>query len=159
MSETTAPAVLSAFEGRLVTRSRIEIPGAAGGLRDALDVEPVEVAIDEIKTLVLRVRCKKVRFDEIKDSDCLARVQIFEPLPGEAAFAEGEYETAANLYISGQAERIRRAQERRAGVLSLLDGEAGDEDGEPFGHEPDDGGQVDNRDGHADEWSDGDGAG
>ena len=115
---------LTRFEGRDVTRCRVEIPGAAGGLRDALDFDPLEIGHDEEVTLVMRLRCKKVRFDEIKDSDCLARVHVLEPIEGEATFVE---EAVVEQALADQKRRVREAQQGEAGLIF-------DEDGEPFGN-------------------------
>ena len=127
---------LTPFEGRDVTRCRVEIPSAAGGLRDALDFDPMEIAHDEEVCLVLKLRCKKVRFDEIKDSDCLARVHVLETIEGEATFVE---EAVVAEALRAQKERIKKAQEEEGGIRRIFDedGSPAAADGEePFGHEP-----------------------
>lgn len=121
---------LTPFEGRDVTRCRVEIPGAAGGLRDALDFDPVEIGHDEEVCIVMKLRCRKVRFDEIKDSDCLARVHVLEPIEGEASFVE---EAVVEEAIRKQKDRIKLNQEAEGGISRIFD-----EDGKPFGHDSDD---------------------
>jgi hypothetical protein len=107
---------LTSFEGRDVDRCAIEIPGAAGGLRDALKFDPIEVGIDEERVLVLKVRCKKVRFDEVKDEDSLCRVHVFEPVGDFTAFVD---EALVKDVLDEQADRVRRAREEAEGVQRL----------------------------------------
>lgn len=65
---------LSPFEGLDVTQSSIEIPNAAGGLRDALKIDPLEAHKGEIVYVVLECEIAKVRFDAI-DKDELTGEQ------------------------------------------------------------------------------------
>lgn len=152
---------LTPFEGRDVTRCRVEIPGAAGGLREALDFDPKEIGHDEEVCLVMRLRCKKVRFDEIKDSDCLARVHVLEPIEGEASFVEERVIEAA---IAAQKDRIKLAQEQEGGITRIFNEDGSPnlaaEDEEPFGHEPEgdeagDGDEATTDPGDDDGWDDG----
>ncbi len=137
MTDTMPAKILSSFEGRMVTRAKIEIPGAAGGLREALDFDPIEFCHDQEITLVMRVRVKRVRFDELKESDCLARVHVLEPLEGETAFADDALERVIDEYLRGQSNRIKVARMRAAGLEPLFD-----EDGNPLEPAEDDSGEV-----------------
>lgn len=56
---------LSDFEGLVVAESGIEIPDAAGGLRDALKVDPVELHKNERVYIVLACDVAKIRHDPI----------------------------------------------------------------------------------------------
>lgn len=120
----TAPR-LSDFEGQEVIRCQIEVPGAAGGLRDALKFEPIEMRIGEEAVLVMKVRCKKVRHDEVKDTGALSRVHVLEPLDDLTAFVD---ESLVKEVLDGQAARVRLAREAAAGVqrLALVDDEEAD---------------------------------
>ena len=84
---------LTDFEGRPVIRAAIEIPGAAGGLREAMKFEPAEFHHGDEVTLVIRCTVGKVRFDPIKDTDALARVHVF--VAEEATFIDGALVTEA----------------------------------------------------------------
>jgi len=108
------PVKLTAFEGREVASAKIEIPNAAGGLREAMKFEPREWQHDEEFTIVMKVRVRKVRFDEIKDTNALTRIHVLDAL--EAAFIDDESVEAA---LIDQRERIQRAKEEEAGVQRL----------------------------------------
>jgi hypothetical protein len=58
---------LTTFEGRPVVQSAIEIPGAGGGLRDALSVEPREWHKGQRVVVVLDTTVDKIRFDSLKE--------------------------------------------------------------------------------------------
>lgn len=104
---------LTPFENRPVTRSRIEIPGAAGGLRDAMEFDAREIAHEEELYVLLRVKCTKIRFDEIKDSDCLARVHSLAPVDGSAGmFMPDE---VVEKYLSEHREIMDRERKRKTG--------------------------------------------
>lgn len=104
---------LTPFENRPVTRSRIEIPGAAGGLRDAMEFDAREIAHEEELYVLLRVKCTKIRFDEIKDSDCLARVHSLAPVDGSAGmFMPDE---VVEEYLAKHREIMDREKKRKTG--------------------------------------------
>ncbi|MGH9095130.1 MAG: hypothetical protein ACRDXE_08210 [Acidimicrobiales bacterium] len=111
--------MLTPFEDRDVTRSSIEIPGAAGGLQEALTVEPVEIHHGDERYLVMKVVCTKVRFDPIKDSDALARVQILKPVEGMSTFIGAEY---VEKMVLEQKEKIDRLREEASGIMRLPEG-------------------------------------
>lgn len=126
---------LTPFEGLDVVRSAIEIPNAAGGLRDALDVEPVEFHHGDEGYVTLHYRVKKVRFDEIRDVDDLTRVHVFDV--DEATFMDEDEVLAA---FESQRARIRdlrataereeqRQREAEAGIMRIpgTDGDEADE--------------------------------
>ena len=77
---------LEPFEGVPVLRAAIEIPSIAGGLREAMKFEPVQLHHDDEGFLALKFRVKKVRFDPVKDVDGLVRVHVLEAV--EVSFVE-----------------------------------------------------------------------
>lgn len=100
---------LSRFEGLEVTQSSIEIPGAAGGLRDALKVDPVELHKGEITHVVLECEVLKVRHDPIDNEDITgeqARVHIMRVI--NATLVDRELVADS---LQSQAERIAQAKE------------------------------------------------
>lgn len=54
---------LSAFEGLEVVGSSIELPNAAGGLREALKIDPVELHHGDEFHVTFKCKVRKVRFD------------------------------------------------------------------------------------------------
>lgn len=62
---------LPAFEGHAVRRAGIEIPNAAGGLREAMKISPEAIKQGERRYVVLEVVCQKVRHEPI-DSEAPA---------------------------------------------------------------------------------------
>lgn len=67
---------LTKFEGRKVDAVGIEIRNAAGGLQDAMKVDPEEWHLEDEITVVIRCRVTKIRHDPLKDTDGLRRVHI-----------------------------------------------------------------------------------
>lgn len=115
----TETSALHAFEGTDVVAASIEIPDAAGGLRDALAVDPVELHHGDEGIVALRWRVKKVRFDPAKgkgNEGKLARVHVFETL--EAAFIDDDQ---LDKHIRADADRVKREVERLQGVQRLDD--------------------------------------
>lgn len=115
---------LTDFEASPVIAAKIEIPDAAGGLREAMAVDPVELHHGDEGLVVLRYRVKKVRFDEAspklakdlgEEEGALVRVHVFETL--EAMFMDD-----ANLekQVRENAVRVKLAVEEAAGKMALL---------------------------------------
>ena len=117
-------ATLAPFEGREVLSCGVEVPSVAGGLRESVDVDPIEIHHGDQGVLVLRWRCKKVRFDGVKDTEGLRRVAVLDVLA--AAFADDEFEKAGDEYLDTQAERIRHLRDLKTGQGNLADGLAGE---------------------------------
>lgn len=114
---STVPVSLSDFEGLLVTEAGVEIPGAAGGLREAMKVDPIEFHQGESGVLALSWECVKVRFEPVAKAEpdgAQRRVHIFR-VTG-AAFTDADQ---ALSDIASQAERIALAKEAAAGVTRL----------------------------------------
>lgn len=108
MPPKAAPALpakaLGKFEGRKVDAVGLEIRNAAGGLNDAMKIDPVEMHIDEEVTVVMRCTVTKVRHDPLRDTDGLRRVHIL--TAGEATIVDDEL--VAGL-LDAQKIRIEKA--------------------------------------------------
>lgn len=120
MAETTAAGALadtsklSDFEGRAVRQVGIEIPSAAGGLRDSLRIDPQEFHQGDTVYLVLECPVVKVRFDPIDKDEPAGdqrRVHIF----GTAGAAIVDRELVAEA-LAEQKRRVEAAQEAAAGI-------------------------------------------
>lgn len=110
MTDTLTP-----FEDKEVVEAAIEIPNAAGGLRDAMEIDPQEFHHGERRTIVLDCVVKKVRFDEVKkNEDRLVRVHVFSA--ESATFIDRSVVEDA---LSEQAEKIARYREAEKGVQRL----------------------------------------
>src|SRR5436190_23993180 len=113
---------LSDFAGLEVTSSSIEIPNAAGGLRDALKVDPVELHKGDVVYVVLECEVAKVRFDST-DKDQLdgpqERVHVF-----RATNATLVDKSLVADQLAAQADRVAAAKE--------LEGQQKLATGEPF---------------------------
>jgi hypothetical protein len=100
---------LSDFEGLAVTQSSIEIPGAAGGFRDALKVDAVELHKGDVIYAVLECEVQKIRHDSLDKEDLTGpqeRVHILRvtnaTLVDKALVGDA---------LSAQADRIAAAKE------------------------------------------------
>lgn len=98
------PIKLGKFEGVAVNAVGVEVRNAAGGLNDAMKVDPAAWHIGEEITLVLRCSVTKVRHDPLKDADGLRRVHILDA--SEATVIDDELVAEA---LDAQAIRIEQA--------------------------------------------------
>jgi len=107
---------LNDFEGLSVAAAGVEMPGAAGGLREAMKVDPVELHHGEEGYVVLHFTVGKVRHDPIVkgQTEPLRRVHILNV--DEAAFIGAEY---VEEHMQAQRAKIQRAKEEEAGQDSL----------------------------------------
>lgn len=96
---------LPAFEGSQVLGVGIEIPGAGGGLRESLTIEPVVFHKGDVVHVVLKCEVSKLRFDPVKDTDAVRRIHIMEVK--DAAIVD-----AADVaeMLEAQAARIEEAR-------------------------------------------------
>lgn len=101
---------LEPFEGSPVLGVGIELPGAGGGLREALTIDPQVFHRDDVVHVVLKFKVGKVRFDPVKDTDAVRRVHIGEVLDAAIVSAEDVAEM-----LEAQAARIEEAR----GILRL----------------------------------------
>jgi len=113
---------LTPFENRDVASIAIIVRNTGDGLSEAVAVDPVELHVGDEVTVAMRCVVEKIRFDPIKDTDALRRVQILKA--GEATFLESE---TVNSALDEQLQRIEASK----GVQRLpLDGEDEDELGD-----------------------------
>lgn len=95
---------LSKFEGRDVLSAGLEIRNAAGGLNEALKIDPEEWHHGDEVTVVLRCEVSKIRHDEVKDTEGLKRVHVLTAT--EAAVIDDSLVSEA---LDEQARRIEEA--------------------------------------------------
>lgn len=132
------PRTLTPFEDRETVQAKIEIPGAAGGLREAMQFDPVELHQGEKVFILMECTVGKIRFDPVKDGGVDAgvnyRVHVLSADMAtlvESSFAQG--------HLDAQRDRIKRARDRAAGILSMFDNNEDDEaDDEAEGLTPED---------------------
>lgn len=110
---------LTPFESREVASIAIIVRNTGDGLSEAVSVDPVELHVGDEVTVAMRCVVEKIRFDPIKDTDALRRVQILKA--GEATFLESETVDSA---LDEQLQRIEAAK----GVQRLPLGDEDDED-------------------------------
>jgi hypothetical protein len=120
---------LAPFEGQEVITTGVEISNAAGGLNDALSVDPQSWMHGDSLIVVLRCDVTKVRFDPVKGAeDKLRRVHVMRATDATVG-EEGLLDDLERL-INEQRDRIRRSREAEEGIdpLPFSDPEALDEE-------------------------------
>jgi hypothetical protein len=105
---------MGTVDGREVWSSGMEIPGAGGGLRDAMRLDPVELHLGDTVFVVMECKVNKLRFDPMKDSDGLRRVHIMEVVA--ATPIDGDLVAGP---LDEFKERVRLAKEAEAGVQRM----------------------------------------
>lgn len=112
---------LDPFEGLETIRSGIEIPGAAGGLRDALKVAPMQAHRADKVFVVLECQVAKIRHDPAKvddeDDPAWVRVHIMDTLG--AAIVDEELVRQA---LDEMAQRIQAAKDQAKREAEALAG-------------------------------------
>lgn len=112
---TTLPKKLTPFDGRDVLSAGVEIRNAAGGLNEAMNVDPAEYHKDEEIVVAIRCTVRDIDFRPIKDTDGWRRVHVLHAT--EATIIDDEIVDDA---LDAQAKRIEEA----AGIQRLnLDGD------------------------------------
>lgn len=130
------PLGLEPQDGEAVTELGIEIPGAAGGFREPLDMDTTlldmlaPVRKGDTIYVVMQLSKAKFRFQDAKSHDGLKRVDIFK-VDG-VAIVDGD---SAESAIHEQRERVRRAIESAQGIIPMFD-----ENGNPMTPDNGDGG-------------------
>lgn len=108
---------LDDFENKPVTEVGIEIPGAAGGLRDAMKIDPEQFHQGDQVYVVLHCDVSKIRFEPV-DKDYPTgpqrRVHVF--AVENATMVDGDL---VSTQLTEQAERIRLAREEAEGIKRL----------------------------------------
>lgn len=108
---------LEPFEGVDVLAAGIEIPGAAGGLRDAMKIEPQQFHAGDRLYVVLECDVAKIRFDPIQsDGELLAWRRVHVLAAQAATFVDGAMVKEA---IESQKRKIQLAAEAAAGIGRL----------------------------------------
>lgn len=128
---TTVPEVvdLGSFEGDEVLAVGIEIPSAAGGLREALAIDPIVMHRDEEVMVLLKCKVQKLRHEPVKDTQGWRRIHILETT--DATIVDGTEFAEA---LDAQAERIQRHKDAASGQGRIDDAaleaahDAGDHD-------------------------------
>ena len=166
MATALAARQLTPFEGRDVVGARVEIPGAAGGLREAMKVQPVEFRQGRKVYVLIECTVGPVKFDPVmvKGEDMGQDLRVHVLRAGTAAFVDEDF---AREHIDGMNEKIRLANEEAAGILripgteptlTVLREALHDEDypPDPGDPEPEEGytGPVADTDPDDDEWGD-----
>lgn len=112
---------LTPFESRDVASIAIIVRNTGDGLSEAVAVDPVELHVGEKVTVALECEVEKIRFDPIRDTDDLRRVQILKA--GAATFIENKVVSKA------LAEQVKRIEAGK-GVQRLPMDEEGDDEGD-----------------------------
>lgn len=101
---------LGSFEGTPVSGTGIEIPSAAGGLREALKIDPQVLHKGQRVMVLLDCEVGKIRHDPVKDSEEWNRVHIL--ATNGATIVDGEVFDEA---LAAQADRIQKAKDAETG--------------------------------------------
>lgn len=108
---------LDPFEGVDVLAAGIEIPGAAGGLRDAMKIDPQQFHAGERLYVVLECDVAKIRFDPIQSGDEMVGWRRTHVLSAQAAtFVDADLVAEA---IASQKRKIELANEAANGIGRL----------------------------------------
>ncbi len=110
---------LGNFEGVPVLSVGIEIPSAAGGLRDALKIDPQVMHQTQRVKVLLDHTVGKIRHDPVKDTSGVSRVHILQTTA--ATIVEGDVFEAA---LDAQREKIDKAKRDADGTSNLDDATA-----------------------------------
>lgn len=110
---------LTPFEGEPTLQAGIEIPGAAGGLREAMKIEPQEFHPDETLYVVLECQVEKVRHEPIKSDEVRLGWRRVHILKAErATFVDAD---VVEQHLADAADRIQRAKDAASGQGRLDD--------------------------------------
>lgn len=104
-----APVQLDPFEGQPVLSVGMEIPGAAGGLRESMKLDPVQLHKGQRVYVVLETTVDKIRFDPVKDSDGWKRVHVLNAEQGMIVDAD-----LVQAHLDEQKARIQAARDAEA---------------------------------------------
>lgn len=125
LAEALATTVIGEYDGCAIISTGIEIPGAAGGLRDPLKVAPFTGHKGQKVFVLLETTVDKIRFDPLKDTEAWRQVSIL-----KTDIATIVDEGFAKSHLDAQREAIRLAEEEAAGIQRLGLSDKAD-DGEP----------------------------
>ena len=123
---------LTPFEDRDVIASGIEMPGAGGGLNKALRVNNDEWHHGQTVHVVIEATVRKVRHDEVKDTQALERIHVL--AVQNAAVVESDL--VADL-LEAQRRKVEEAQGVHALQYTDEADDVDDVDDGPEGDAPD----------------------
>lgn len=108
---------LTPFEGKDVRQSGVEMPGAAGGLKAAMKVDPQEFHQGDKVWIAIEGTIAKVRFEPIDKEDPGGDQRRVHVVAVEGATFVDEAVVGEQIRIMN--ERIERTKEREAGISRL----------------------------------------
>lgn len=112
---------LTPFEGKDVRQVGLEAPTAAGGLRDAMRIDPVELHQGDRVVTIMEHVVTKVRFEPIDRDDPGGDQRRVHVLSTEtAAIAGGELVAMVRDQLGDQRERLARAKAEAKGYPSMV---------------------------------------
>lgn len=110
---------LGTFEGKAVLNAAVEMPNAAGGLRDPMQFEPKLIHHGDEGYIVLKYQAKKVRFDPIKDTAALTRVTVLDITEGTFVDEELVLEHLAAQRVRLAEARLAAEADEKGGVITF----------------------------------------
>lgn len=126
---------LNEFEGLPVTEVGVEMPGASGGLRDAVKFDPVEWHQGDEHFIVLKGTVSKIRHEPVDKDKPDGEQRRVHVLQVEEAFPIAAEDVAD--YVAAQSARIKKLKDEAEGTPSLdLEG-TGQSDDLPIGADDD----------------------
>jgi hypothetical protein len=121
--DLAAEGILGDFEGSPVTCAGVEVRNAAGGLNDALGIDPVVMQKGDTCYVVMRCDVVDLHFPNVKGhEDQSRRVHVLRAT--DATIMDDETVIEA---IDNQRARIQEERDRIAGVSPLFPRESADE--------------------------------
>lgn len=130
---------LGTFEGKQVLTASVEMPNAAGGLREPMQFDPKVIHHEDEGYLVLKYKARRVGFKPIPNTQALNRVVTLDITEGTFA-DEGDVAALLDAQRARVAEGKARAEAAEAGGVIVYptdeelhaDHQAGDHDANPI---------------------------
>ncbi len=116
MAEDTIPAsfTLGEFEGKPVVGAAVEVRGVAGGLNDALGVDPVVLTQGEHVVVAFECTVAQIRHEAKKgEPEDGEQIRVHVLKAAGAVIAEGDLVDKISAAISSQSERVEAAAAER----------------------------------------------
>ncbi len=113
----SSKAALNPFDGVAVTGVGIEVPGAGGGLNEAMKIDPAEFHHGDTVVVVIETTVAKVRFDEVVKGEPDSGLRRVHVLRAEGATIIDRALVAQAL--DAQRAKIEAAKDRDAGVQRI----------------------------------------
>lgn len=109
--------VLGEFEGRDVLQIAVEVTNAGDGLSKSMAVLPLTLDLGDEGYIVLKYEVAKIRFEEVKDTDALKRVQVLRA--SAATLVDDEVIPIVEKLIDEQAARVQAAEDAIKGQTTV----------------------------------------